>query len=185
MHSQNTHMLIDEHIWKHWLIFLTVCHGALSGRATEKRVNLSLYIWNDQHGYLDQGLFISQSILIFTSNSHNWGIKHQVGLFINAAQTLSLKEPFRMKTSLKYQRLRPLIFLSPISFLLSLSPSLPSLCFLQVSTGTAWRTRPPQWVCPTCRPRGGGWGETRTARPSAPSPRCPWEPSCLTGKDVY
>lgn len=65
-------------------------------------------------------------MLTFRSNSYNWWIKHQVVLFINAAQALSLKEPFRMKTTLKYQRLRPLIFLSPVSFLLSLS-SLPFL----------------------------------------------------------
>ncbi len=158
-----------------------VCHRTQARRPWESRLNLSLHLWNYQHGYLDHGLFTSQRMLIFRSNSYNWWIKHQELAFNNAVQALSLKEPFRMKTTLKYRQLRPLIFLS---FLLpSSSPSFSSSCFLQVSTGRVWRIRPPQWIIPTCRRRDGGWDGTRTARPSAPSPRCRWELSPLTSRD--
>lgn len=94
----------------------TVCHRTQAWRPLESRLNLSLHFWNYQHGYLDHGLFTSQRMLIFRSNSYNWWIKHQELLFNNAVQALSLKEPFRMKTTLKYRQLRPLIFLS-FSFL--------------------------------------------------------------------
>ena len=120
-------------------------------------------------------------MLILRSNSYNWWIKHQVLLFNNAVQELSLKESFRMKTRLKYRQLWPLIFLF-FSFL-PLSPFFPSSCLLQVNTGRVWRIRPPQWICPTCRRRDDGWEETRTARLSTPSPRCRWGASPLRGKD--
>lgn len=110
MHSQNTHMLIDEHICKRRLIFYFHCVSQDSSLETlREEVELEFRFFP----------FISQSMLIFRSNSYNWWIKHQVLLSINAVQTLSLKEPLRMKTILKYQRLGPLIFLSPASFLLS------------------------------------------------------------------
>lgn len=44
-----------------------------------------------------------------------------------------------------------------------------------------WGTRPTRWTCPTCKRRDGGWDETRTARPSTPSPRFPCKLPPLTG----
>lgn len=86
-------------------------------RAAERGWSLSSDFWNNQHWFSDHGLFISQSLLMFRSNSYGQRIKHWVELFINAVQTLALEEPFRRKTRLKYQRTRPLI--SPVFCLFS------------------------------------------------------------------
>lgn len=97
-------MLRDQHIYKHWLVLRPLC---VTERAWKDRLNLGLR--NNQQEYLDHGLFISASVLTFTSNSYNWWIKHTVLLFNNSLQTLSWRKHPGPKQS---RQLRPLISLS-------------------------------------------------------------------------